>query len=219
MGKRNINIQEKKCKCISKAQGCTERWATFKIFNPNKSDQNHWRRQGPDFGCRFRTPKSEAYGKAHELTHLCIVAGWNQEVSEHQELVICELLLVLLPVVVVGPPEIGERFLHSHLPAQWDGAVSQGAPHQNQHWVQQTPLLSTTKGCSTPTHPQRPQGIQPRILIFTALVGLWTRVMTSMIAPIILIRDSYKIQAKCFSLTGCFWSEKHQRNSSSHSSG
>lgn len=59
--------------------------------------------------------------------NLCIIAGWNQEVSEHQELVIRELLLVLLPVVVVGPPEIGQRFLHSHLPAQlgWS-SVSQG---------------------------------------------------------------------------------------------
>lgn len=140
MEKRNINIQEKKCKCLSKAWGCTERWAIFKIFNQNKSDQNHWRGKGQKSGCSIfpvvkdssllwsRIPKSEVYAKTHQLTHLCIIAGWNQEVSEHQELVICELLLVLLPVVMVGPPEIGQCFLHSHLPAQlgWS-SVSQGS--------------------------------------------------------------------------------------------
>lgn len=44
-----------------------------------------------------------------------VVAGGDQQVGQHQQLVVCELLLMLLPVVVVRPPEVGQRFLHGHL--------------------------------------------------------------------------------------------------------
>lgn len=46
---------------------------------------------------------------------LCIVTGGNQQVSQNQQLVICELLLVLLPVVVMSPPEVRQRLLYGHL--------------------------------------------------------------------------------------------------------
>lgn len=35
-----------------------------------------------------------------------VVTGGDQQVRQHQELVVCELLLMLLPVVVVCPPEV-----------------------------------------------------------------------------------------------------------------
>lgn len=44
-----------------------------------------------------------------------VVTGGDQQVGQHQQLVVCELLLMLLPVVVVRPPEVGQRFLHGHL--------------------------------------------------------------------------------------------------------
>lgn len=53
--------------------------------------------------------------KPNNLTNLCIVAGGHQEVGQHEQLVVRELLFVLLPVVVVGPPEIRQRLFHSHL--------------------------------------------------------------------------------------------------------
>lgn len=45
---------------------------------------------------------------------LGIVTRGDQQVGEHQELVVCELLLVLLPVVMVSPPEVRQSLLHSH---------------------------------------------------------------------------------------------------------
>lgn len=44
-----------------------------------------------------------------------VVTGGDQQVGQHQQLVVCELLLMLLPVVVVRPPEVGQCFLHGHL--------------------------------------------------------------------------------------------------------
>lgn len=44
-----------------------------------------------------------------------VVTGGDQQVGQHQQLVVCELLLMLLPVVVVRPPEVGQRLLHGHL--------------------------------------------------------------------------------------------------------
>lgn len=44
-----------------------------------------------------------------------VVTGGDQQVGQHQQLVVCELLLMLLPVVVVRPPEVRQRFLHGHL--------------------------------------------------------------------------------------------------------
>jgi len=46
---------------------------------------------------------------------LGIVTGGDQQVSQDQQLVICELLLMLLPVVMVSPPKVRQSFLHSHL--------------------------------------------------------------------------------------------------------
>lgn len=37
---------------------------------------------------------------------LGIVTGGDQQVSQNKQLVICELLLMLLPVVVVSPTEV-----------------------------------------------------------------------------------------------------------------
>lgn len=44
-----------------------------------------------------------------------VVTGGDQQVGQHQQLVVCKLLLMLLPVVVVRPPEVRQRFLHGHL--------------------------------------------------------------------------------------------------------
>lgn len=49
---------------------------------------------------------------------LGVVTRGNQQVGEDQQLVICELLLVLLPVVVMSPPEVWQSFLYSHLEAE-----------------------------------------------------------------------------------------------------
>ena len=48
-------------------------------------------------------------------TCLGIVAGGHQQVSQHQQLVISELLFVLLPVVMVSPAEVRQSLLHRHL--------------------------------------------------------------------------------------------------------
>lgn len=44
-----------------------------------------------------------------------IVTRGDQQVCEDQQLIIRELLLVLLPVVMMSPSEVGKGFLHSHL--------------------------------------------------------------------------------------------------------
>lgn len=46
---------------------------------------------------------------------LGIITGRDQQVSEDEQLVICELLLMLLPVVMVCPSEVWQGFLYSHL--------------------------------------------------------------------------------------------------------
>ena len=44
-----------------------------------------------------------------------VVARRHQEVCEDRELVLGELLLVLLPVVLVGPLEVLQGLLNNHL--------------------------------------------------------------------------------------------------------
>lgn len=46
---------------------------------------------------------------------LGVITGGDKQVSEDQELVICELLLMLLPVVMVSSSEVRQSFLYSHL--------------------------------------------------------------------------------------------------------
>lgn len=46
---------------------------------------------------------------------LGVVTRRHQQVGEHQQLVVGEALPVLLPVVVVGAPELGQRLFHRHL--------------------------------------------------------------------------------------------------------
>lgn len=45
---------------------------------------------------------------------LSIITGGDEQVSEDEQLVVCELLLMLLPVVMVSPSEVGQSFLYSH---------------------------------------------------------------------------------------------------------
>ena len=44
-----------------------------------------------------------------------VVARRHQEVCEDRELVFCELLLVVVPVVLVGPLEVLQGLLNNHL--------------------------------------------------------------------------------------------------------
>lgn len=46
---------------------------------------------------------------------LGVVTRRHQQVGEHQQLIVGEALPVLLPVVVVGAPELGQRLFHRHL--------------------------------------------------------------------------------------------------------
>lgn len=52
------------------------------------------------------------------ITDLSVVTGGDQQICEHQQLVICELLLVFLPVIMMSATEIRQGFLHSHLEKQ-----------------------------------------------------------------------------------------------------
>ena len=51
------------------------------------------------------------------VIHSCsrVVARRHQEVCEDGELVLCEFLLVVLPVVLVGPLEVLQSLLNNHL--------------------------------------------------------------------------------------------------------
>ena len=50
----------------------------------------------------------------------CVVVGRDEQIGEHDELVVRELLLVVLPVVVVCAAEIRQRFLHRQLQERKD---------------------------------------------------------------------------------------------------
>lgn len=50
-----------------------------------------------------------------DATNLSVVTRGDQQICEHQQLVICEFLLVFLPVIVMSATEIREGFLNCHL--------------------------------------------------------------------------------------------------------
>lgn len=65
---------------------------------------------------------------------LSIVTRGDQQVSEDQQLVVRELLLVLLPVVVMGAPEVGQGLLHGHLQRESDWSESEWRAATERSW-------------------------------------------------------------------------------------
>ena len=73
--------------------------------------------------CANTYTKTNTHTCPHTHTHLClgdklwsgIVVGRNEQVSEHHQLIISKHLLVIMPVVVVGAPEVWQGLFHCHL--------------------------------------------------------------------------------------------------------
>ena len=67
--------------------------------------------------------QKQTHTHTHAHTHLClgdklwsgIVVGRNEQVGEHHQLIISKHLLVIMPVVVVGAPEVWQGLFHRHL--------------------------------------------------------------------------------------------------------
>lgn len=62
------------------------------------------------------TSRSVCGGAGEEAADgLGVVTGRHQQVGEHEQLIVGEALPVLLPVIVVSTPELGQRLFHRHL--------------------------------------------------------------------------------------------------------
>lgn len=62
------------------------------------------------------TSRSVCGGAGKEAADgLGVVTGRHQQVGEHEQLIVGEALPVLLPVIVVSAPELGQRLFHRHL--------------------------------------------------------------------------------------------------------
>lgn len=62
------------------------------------------------------TSRSVCGGAGEEAAEgLGVVTRRHQQVGEHEQLIVGEALPVLLPVIVVSAPELGQRLFHRHL--------------------------------------------------------------------------------------------------------
>lgn len=84
------------------------------------------------------TSRSVCGGAGEEAAGgLGVVTGRHQQVGEHEQLIVGEALPVLLPVIVVSAPELGQRLFHRHL---W-------AKQKKYNQVRQSRCWKSTSGC------------------------------------------------------------------------